>query len=314
MAQTRKKKILEDVKKARRRRTLASTLVVAVLAVIVITALILAKPSSSIDLSLVGTPISTKLMSELTGISNSTLATVGSGGTTPLTLESWSPLTSGKPEVLYIGAEFCPYCAAERWSMVVALSRFGTFSGLTYMISSSTDKPSNIYTISFRDATYRSSYISFVSVETKDRDGSPLQNPTSQEQSVMNQFDSQQNIPFLDIGNASGTHYVTLNGGSQYLPDPLLTGMNWTQIGLQLDNPNTAVARAIDGAANYLITEICKVDGGNPANVCTQTFAGLIQAPFASGNTLPSNTYDTIITSDARSKDSSWRSYLQPTW
>ena len=44
-----------------------------------------------------------------------------------------APLTSGgKPEMLYIGAEYCPYCAAERWAMIVALSRFGTFSGLRH--------------------------------------------------------------------------------------------------------------------------------------------------------------------------------------
>ncbi len=30
-------------------------------------------------------------------------------------------LTSGgKPQIVYMGAEYCPYCAAERWAMVVA--------------------------------------------------------------------------------------------------------------------------------------------------------------------------------------------------
>ena len=44
-----------------------------------------------------------------------------------------SPLSSGgKPEVLYVGTEFCPYCAAESWSLIVALSRFGQFSGLQH--------------------------------------------------------------------------------------------------------------------------------------------------------------------------------------
>ena len=42
---------------------------------------------------------------------------------------------NGKPEMLYMGAEYCPYCAAERWAMIVALSRFGTFSGLATMHS-----------------------------------------------------------------------------------------------------------------------------------------------------------------------------------
>ena len=36
-----------------------------------------------------------------------------------------------------MGAEYCPYCAAQRWAMIVALSRFGTFSGLTTVHSAS---------------------------------------------------------------------------------------------------------------------------------------------------------------------------------
>ena len=53
-------------------------------------------------------------------------------------------LTSGgKPEVLYIGAEYCPYCAAERWAVIVALSRFGTFSGLAPIRSAAKDGGGN---------------------------------------------------------------------------------------------------------------------------------------------------------------------------
>ncbi|MGH3290263.1 MAG: DUF929 family protein, partial [Trebonia sp.] len=45
---------------------------------------------------------------------------------------SGPPLTrGGKPEVLYVGAEYCPYCAMENWPLIVALSRFGQFTGLT---------------------------------------------------------------------------------------------------------------------------------------------------------------------------------------
>ena len=47
------------------------------------------------------------------------------------TVNSGTPLTSGgKPEVLFIGAEYCPFCGAQRWAMITALSRFGTFTGL----------------------------------------------------------------------------------------------------------------------------------------------------------------------------------------
>jgi len=53
---------------------------------------------------------------------------------------SGTPLTSsGKPEALYIGAEFCPYCALQQWRLGVALSRFGAFSKLRTVHSSSID-------------------------------------------------------------------------------------------------------------------------------------------------------------------------------
>jgi hypothetical protein len=34
-----------------------------------------------------------------------------------------TPIRAGKPEMLYIGAEFCLYCAELRWPLAVALSR-----------------------------------------------------------------------------------------------------------------------------------------------------------------------------------------------
>ena len=48
----------------------------------------------------------------------------------PIKLKNQPPLTiEGKsPAMLYYGAEYCPYCAAERWGIVAALSRFGTWS------------------------------------------------------------------------------------------------------------------------------------------------------------------------------------------
>src|SRR5438874_585634 len=61
-----------------------------------------------------------------------------------------TPLTKdGKPEVLYIGDEYCPYCAAERWAMAVALSKFGTFTGLRGIRSSSSDAFPSTPTLTF---------------------------------------------------------------------------------------------------------------------------------------------------------------------
>jgi Domain of unknown function (DUF929) len=72
------------------------------------------------------------LVTTTTTVPAGTLDRIGAGqvSSAPTSITG-SPLTSGgKPEVLYVGAEYCPYCAAERWAMIVALSRFGTFSGL----------------------------------------------------------------------------------------------------------------------------------------------------------------------------------------
>ncbi len=66
----------------------------------------------------------------------------GQGGTTPRRrspAERRRPRAARKPQVAYIGAEYCPFCASERWPMVIALSRLGTFSGLGLTTSSATD-------------------------------------------------------------------------------------------------------------------------------------------------------------------------------
>ena len=59
----------------------------------------------------------------------------------PLMLKGQPPLSfDGKsPAILYYGAEYCPFCAAERWAIIAALSRFGTWSGLKITASSHTD-------------------------------------------------------------------------------------------------------------------------------------------------------------------------------
>ena len=65
----------------------------------------------------------------------STLDAVGSpsGDSLPSAISGTSILKDqdGKPLITYVGAEYCPYCAAERWALAVALSRFGTFSNLS---------------------------------------------------------------------------------------------------------------------------------------------------------------------------------------
>jgi uncharacterized protein DUF929 len=309
MSQTRKQKILGDVKRARRRRTLATTVIVAVLMVSIVVVAILLTGHNSSSNGLIGAPISTALYSQLSGVSDATLLTVrpDPGVITPLTSEPGPVLTSGgKPEVLYIGADYCPFCAAERWSLVVALSKFGSFTGLTYMQSA--DSPEaypNTPTFSFHGATYTSQYVSFVSVEQQDRNKNPLETTTSQEQSILQQYDPQyyphSSIPFVDVANLN----VTYNGGSQFSPG-VLSGMNWTEIGSQLDNPSTAVAKAVDGAAKNLISAICKADGSTPSSLCGQTFSPPTMSPPIV-DSLSFNVSNTIIAGEAHPAGSSWR-------
>src|ERR1700759_2045726 len=114
-----------------------------------------------------GTPLA-PVVKNTTTVPASTLATVGGGSVTspPASLTNGTPLTSGgKPEMLYVGAEYCPYCAYERWGMVVALSRFGTFKNLSPTHSSSSDQYPNTPAWTFYKSTYTSKYLAFSSVE-----------------------------------------------------------------------------------------------------------------------------------------------------
>src|ERR1700748_114376 len=56
----------------------------------------------------------------------------------PVRRESGEPLVEGgKPLVMFMGAEWCPFCATERWALVEATSRFGKWSGLGELSSRS---------------------------------------------------------------------------------------------------------------------------------------------------------------------------------
>ena len=283
----------------RRRLLLSIGSVVAVVAVVVTFVLIKVNSGPGTAASASEGPAGaalSSLVNKVTNVPSSTLDSIGGGtidssdvGTGSTTNQSYlSPvsgtaLTSadGKPEVLYIGAEYCPFCAAERWAMIVALSRFGTFSGLSTVHSSSTDTDANTPTFTFHGSTYASKYLSFVSVETTKnyRIGNstsqnvgyvPLQSPTSAENAVLTKYDSTSDIPFIDIGN----QYVQVGDLAGYDP-AVIDGLSWSQIGADLSNPSSPVAKAIDGSANYLTAAICKLTGNQPASACTPAVKAL---------------------------------------
>jgi len=207
------------------------------------------------------------VVSQVTHVSTSVIDAVGTGGATvPMKQVTGAALTgsSGKPELLYVGAEWCPYCAAERWAMIVALSQFGSFGGLHFTTSSSTDVFPDTNTFSLHGITYSSSYVDFVAVETQDRNRNPLDSITAQGQAVAQTYDPDNSIPFLDFGN----RYTMIGQGVP--PDPL-KGLTWQQIGADLSNPKSPVTKAIVGNANYLSAVICKLPGTNTAPICSDS-------------------------------------------
>jgi hypothetical protein len=208
-----------------------------------------------------------QVLNIVTNIATSELDVVGTGSANNLVKRvSGNPLTgpNGHPEVFYMGAEYCPYCAAERWPMIIALSRFGTFSGLKTTSSSSTDVYPNTPTFTFHGATYTSQYVDFVSVETTDRNQNPLESPTSAQQALVNQYDTAGSIPFVDFGN----RYAF--SGATYLPD-VLGGMSWKAVADALLNPDSPQAKPILGSANLITAAVCKLTADQPATVCSSS-------------------------------------------
>jgi hypothetical protein len=217
----------------------------------------------------------------LTNVPASTLNTVGAGtfpspvGQTLKPISDKALTSAGKPEMLYIGAEFCPYCAAMRWSMAVALSRFGTFGPLKGIHSSSTDYAPNTATLTFRSQKYSSPYLTFTSVEHQKVNHAQLEPVTKAQQALWAKYDTnsqgQVGYPFIDFGNK-----LVITGP---LFDPLvLKGLTWAQIASRLQNPNDKVAQNVNGAANYVTASICKMTGNKPGAVCTAAPIPAIEA------------------------------------
>jgi Domain of unknown function (DUF929) len=231
---------------------------------------------------------SSQVFKAVTQVDPNILSVVGTGKVkSPLQVVKGSPPSlngpTGKPEFLYIGAEYCPYCAAQRWAMVVALSRFGSFSQLYQTTSSSTDVFPSTPTFTFdpklfKAPVYSSQYIDFVSVEetgnVQQSNGTylPLQTPTADQLKLFSTYDAPPyidasnagSIPFLDIANK----YVAIGLASGYSAQDL-AGMQWSDIATSLADTSSTVSQHILGSANYLTAGICNATGQQPSSVCS---------------------------------------------
>ena len=280
-------------KAERRRRILIASGAIVVVVVIVVVFVVVklgskTTPSKAASNGPTGSALAT-VVDKVTTVPVSALNAVGNGGSQvdakpiPVSPAVAALTANGKPEMLYLGAEYCPYCGAERWSMIVALSRFGTFSGLATVHSSSTDVYPNTPSWTFLHASYASKYLTFTPVEecsnipnggTSCNGYTTLQAPTAAEQALATKYDvapyttEDGAIPFIDFGNK----YII--SGASYNAQ-LLQGLSWSQVATDLSNPSSSVAQAADGAANYITAAICTMTNNLPATACTATVKSL---------------------------------------
>jgi uncharacterized protein DUF929 len=281
----------------RRRILIASGSIVVVLAVVLTFVIIKLnnKPSASAG-GLSNGPTGaalTAVVDKTTTVPTSVSDAVGSGTYTGKiqTINPAAPaLTSnGKPEMLYMGAEYCPYCGAARWAMIVALSRFGTFTGLSTLHSAvrngagSAEPDPDTPTWTFLNTHYSSPYLAFSTVElqtnipdTSTGSYTTLQTPTAAQTALINKYDAP---PYAPNGNAGAIPFIYFGGkyvsvGTPYDPG-VLDGLSWSTIATDLHNPNSPVAKAVLGTANYFTAAICKMTGNQPVSACTATIKSL---------------------------------------
>ena len=170
--------------------------------------------------------------------------------------------TDGKPVVLYVGAEFCPYCAVERWALIGALSRFGTFSGLTETTSSSTDALPDTPTFSFVKSSFISDHVVFKAVETQDRENKPLQKLEGEDAALMQKYNPKGNIPWINYGGTRATLGPTVDSNA-------FEGKTYDQIMTGILDPASPIGKSVGPAINVMTAQICAQNGGQPSAVCT---------------------------------------------
>lgn len=215
-----------------------------------------------------GAPVASSLLQNLTETSVAGLSdTAPTAKVALFKIDGARVNATGLPSVLYVGAGFCPYCAALRWPLVLSLTRFGSFTDLKYMRSSSSDAYPDTATFSFQGASYQSQYLAFEAVELSDRHGKQLDTMNPAQQALFTKYDAQPytpypgSIPFLYIG---GQYLET---GSPLSPK-LFTGMDWDAVSAAFKDAATPLSKELMNTTNIYTAAICQITSGQPADVC----------------------------------------------
>jgi thiol-disulfide isomerase/thioredoxin len=257
-------------------------LVLVVVAVLVVVKVTSKAPTSSASSFQASSPT---VVNELTHVPAAVFNAVGvtSSATpvSPIVIVKHAALRTvdGKPNVLYVGGEFCPYCAAERWSMIIALSRFGTFSNLGNTESYVGDVYGGTQTFTFVKSHYDSKYLSFSPVEEytntidpKTNYYYPLMTASAAETADFMKYDTPTYVPGMTTETEHAYPYVSygdqfLVAGAQYNPG-LLSGSSRSQIAGNLASASSPITQAIIAAANYQTAGLCSLTKQQPMAVC----------------------------------------------
>lgn len=162
--------------------------------------------------------------------------------------------------VYFMGAGFCPFCAAERWAIVEALGRFGKWTGLLDEKSAGHDeKYLNISTVSFARAKYESGSVEFIGRETTDRNFEPLQELGDSDYEILDTYNPDQIIPFTLVDG----QYIQV--GSGFSPQ-LIEGLSHEEIRKSIADPSSVVGKAIRTEIDNITALVCASVGvGAPA-------------------------------------------------
>ena len=267
----------EQAKAERKSKLLIAGGATAVVLAVIIGLVVVALQGSSKDVAgQSATALDQATFSKLTTVPAAALDAVGVGTASnpPKSIDAPAITKDGKPKILYVGAEYCPYCADQRWPLVVALSRFGTWNNLnaTYSAPAPEVNP-DTPPVSFHGATYSSQYVSFAGIETATNKKSNGQftklDPLEGEDKTL--FETYNNKPYVEAPGA--IPWLTIGGtsiqsGASY-SGKVLAGKTHAEIASALSDPTSDIAKGVNGTANLFTAQICKVTNQQPTNVCT---------------------------------------------
>jgi len=266
----------QQAKAERRSKLMIAGATVGVVAIVVIALVIAALQGGTDVTGQSSTALDQATFAKVTSVPAASLDTVGAGASDnpPKTIDAPALTKDGKPRVLYVGAEYCPYCATERWPLVVALSRFGTWNNLSASFSAPAPEVNpNTATVSFHGATYSSQYVSFTGYETstnKMTNGQwgKLDTLEGEDLALFQKYNappyvqSSGAIPWINFGGTS------IQAGASY-NSAVILNKTQAEIATALADPTTDIAKGVNGAANVLTAQICKSTNQQPTAVCT---------------------------------------------